>query len=138
MRLSRVLILSAVGLFIPAGCASRVAQISGVYELVTYHGKPIPFDGVRGGQIRLELDRSFSIHTLRAVDLGHQPTVTDTALGRFNLDHWSGACTAIFLRVDGRSGEGEQWAEICDNELVIPDEGIVFKRAKHTTPGGRP
>ncbi|MBT8395991.1 MAG: hypothetical protein HKO65_19700 [Gemmatimonadetes bacterium] len=122
------------GFLMAWGCTSRFVRLEGVYDLVAYQGKPIPFGGVRGGRIQLELDGSFILYTLRAVEIGQSPTVTDTTLGRFRLEKWDGDCTAIVLRAGDRSLEPELWADVCETELTIRDQGTVYKRTKGLAP----
>ena len=111
-----------------SACTSRFVELEGTYQLVSYHGKPLPFDGVRGGKITLSLDGSFEAYTQRAEVIGMPASVTDTTPGRFRLDGWSGNCTAILLRFEDPSLEAEVWGEVCDDELSIPDRGVLFRK----------
>ncbi len=119
-----------LALLTSASCVSRFTEIEGTYELTRYHGKPLPFEGVRAGKITLTLDGEFSSLTQRAVVLGQLASVTDTVVGRYRLEGWGGGCTSILLRFEDQSLEPEVRAEVCDGELTIPDHGVLFRKRR--------
>ncbi len=135
--MNRVLLV-CLGLFALASCTSRLVDLEGVYDLVYYRGKPLPFEGVRGGKIALTLDGEFTVFTERAVVLGQAESVTDTTFGRFGFEGWRNRCTSILLRFDDQSLEPRVWAEVCDGELSIPDRGVVFRRRRQVKGKGGP
>jgi hypothetical protein len=124
----KVILLTAAMILVVSACTSRFVRLEGVYELVSYRGKPLPFDGVRSGKINLALDGSFLAYTQRAAVIGRPESVTDTTPGTFRLAGWNGDCTEITLRFQDPSLELKVWGEVCGSELAIPDRGVLFRK----------
>jgi hypothetical protein len=109
-------------------CTPRLHAVLGAYDLVTYHGKPLPFEGVRASEVNLTPDGTLLVYTSRAVTLGLPETVTDTMFGSFTIGAWSGECTIVMLRFSDPPGEGEIMSEVCADELTIFESEAVYKR----------
>lgn len=110
-------------------CATGVVGMMGFYDLTSYHGKPIPFDGVRGGELSIMGDGRFQLLTERSDPWNRAALTADTLWGRVFIDGWRGGCTQFVLRFADPSPDLDQrvFAELCEGELALPDFGISFQ-----------
>jgi hypothetical protein len=126
----RFLTVSTILLLGCTACTGRFPHVEGVYDMVGYRGKPLPFDGVRSGKLVLTVDGEFSVWTQRAVVMGKPESVVDTVFGRFALRGWSGECTSIVLRAADTTVEPEVWADVCGEELEMDGGRGLFRKRK--------
>jgi hypothetical protein len=111
-------------------CTGRFLHVEGVYDLVGYRGKPLPFEGVRSGKLLLTIDGEFTAWTQRAVVVGKPESVADTVYGRFTLGDRRGDCTSILLRASDPTLGQDLWADVCGEELQIEGGGGLFRKRR--------
>jgi hypothetical protein len=126
----RLLFISIALLPLCTSCASGFHHVDGVYDLVGYGGKPLPYDGIRSGKLSLSGDGGFASYTRRAIEVGKPESVVDTVYGRFALASWHGDCTSIVLRADDASLVPEVWADVCGKELRIQGNRGLFRKRR--------
>jgi hypothetical protein len=126
----RLLIISIVLLPLCTTCTSRFHHVGGVYDMVGYGGKPLPFDGIRSGKLALSVDGGFASFTRRAIAVGKPESVVDTVYGRFALTSWYGDCIAIVLRAADQTLVPEVWGDVCGDELTIRENRGLFRKRR--------
>ena len=123
-------IVTGIGLIllIAFGCSHRIETVAGVYEMARFGGKPLPFNGVRGGELHLMADGTLVALTQRAVRIGQAESQSDTVSGNFGVEAWSGECITIWIRVPQTLGNSDAFGEVCGKELVTFYDGGVFRK----------
>jgi hypothetical protein len=134
----RVLVAVTLSLFALVGCRHRIGHVAGAYEMVRIEGKPLPFLGVRGGELYLRPDGTFMVLTHRARVMGGAATFSDTVPGTFGLHTWGGECVGIWMEIPGLP-EGPRVrvsGEVCGDTLFTHYDGGVFRKTKVFDPSG--
>ena len=126
----RVVGVTGLLLLMTGACVAQLATVVGVYDLVEYHGKPLPFDGVRSGEIHLMQDGTFLSYTKRAVVIGQPLSISDSVFGTVRVRGWKGPCAMLILRTEEGLIEAVGLGEACGDELSFPDEGSQFKKRR--------
>ena len=126
----RVVGVMGLLLLMTGACVAHLGTVVGIYDLVEYHGKPLPFDGVRSGEIHLMQDGTFKTYTKRAVVMGQPLSVSDSVFGTVSVRGWRGSCAMLTLRAEEESSRAVGWGEACGDELTFPDEGSQFRKRR--------
>ncbi len=126
----RVVGVMGLLLLMTGACAARLATVVGVYDLVEYHGKPLPFDGVRSGEIHLMPDGTFVAYTKRAAVIGQPLSISDSVFGTISMKGTSGPCTTFLLSAEEKSLKVVGLGEACGDELSFPDDGSQFRKRR--------
>lgn len=121
-----------------AGCRHGIETIAGAYEMVRYEGKPLPFGGVRGGELSLMADGTLLLVTHRAVRIGEAETTVDTLAGTFGLETWGSGCVTIWMRAPEFLRDPNAFGEVCGKELTTFYNGGLFRKRAHGLPSGTP
>lgn len=134
----RRLLALTLSLFALLGCRHRIEHVAGAYEMVRIEGKPLPFMGVRGGELYLRPDGTFMSLTRRARVMGGSGTFSDTVPGTFGLHTWAGDCIRIWIEAPELLEGPRVMGEVCGDTLFTHYNGGTFRKTKAFGISGAP